>query len=63
MVRKMVWRLTHCFKEGELCQNGRKLDVLDEPDRPNPFDLITFPDVDEADNAVFRIEVIFRSFY
>ena len=52
--------LMHCFKEGEPCQNGREqlisqLDVLDEPDdRPNPFDLIT--DVDEADNAVFRIE-------
>ena len=38
--------LIHCFKEGEPCQNGREqlisqLDVLDEPDRPNPFDLIT----------------------
>ena len=33
-----------------------QLDVLDEPDRPNPFDLITDSDVDEADNAVFRIE-------
>ena len=47
--------LIHCFKEGELCQNGRKqlisqLHVLDE------LDLITVSDVDEADNAVFRIE-------
>ena len=33
-----------------------QLDVLDEPDRPNPFDLITDSDVDEVDNAVFRIE-------
>ena len=38
--------LIHCFKEGEPCQNGKEqlisqLDVLDEPDRPNPFDLIT----------------------
>ena len=33
-----------------------QLDVLDESDRPNPFDLITDSDVDEADNAVFRIE-------
>ena len=52
--------LIHCFKDG-LCQNGREqlisqLDVLDEPDRPNPFDLITDSDVDEADNAVSRIE-------
>ena len=51
--------LIHCFKEGEPCQHGREqlisqLDVLDDPDRPNPFDLIT--DVYEADNAVFRIE-------
>ena len=47
MVRKMV-----CFKEGESCKNDREqlisqLDVLDEPDRPNPFDLITDSDVDE----------------
>ena len=54
-------RLIHCFKEGKPCQNGREqlmsqLDVLDEPDRPNPFDLITDSDVDEADNAIFRIE-------
>ena len=53
--------LIHSFKEGEPCQNGREqlisqLDVLDEPDRPNPFDLITDSDVYEADNAVFRIE-------
>ena len=53
--------LIHCFKEGEPCQNGREqlisqLNVLDEPDRPNPFDLITDSDVDEADNAVFQIE-------
>ena len=53
--------LIHCFKEGEPCKNGREqlisqLDVLDEPYRPNPFDLITDSDVDEADNAVFRIE-------
>ena len=33
-----------------------QLDVLDEPDRPNPFDLIIDSDVDEADNAIFRIE-------
>ena len=38
--------LIHCFKEGEPCQNAREqlisqLDVLDEPDHPNPFDLIT----------------------
>ena len=33
-----------------------QLDVLDKPDRPNPFDLITDSDVDEADNAVFQIE-------
>ena len=33
-----------------------QLDVLDEPDRPNPFDLITDSDADEADIAVFRIE-------
>ena len=38
--------LIHCFKESEPCQNGREqlisqLDVLDKPDRPNPFDLIT----------------------
>ena len=38
--------LIHCFKEGEPCHNGREqllsqLDVLAEPDRPNPFDLIT----------------------
>ena len=38
----------HCFQEGEPCQNGREqlisqLDVLDEPDRPNPFDRITDP--------------------
>ena len=49
------------LKEGEPCQNGREqfisqLDVLDEPDRPKPFDLITDSDVDEADNAVFWIE-------
>ena len=53
--------LIHCFKEGEPGQNGKEqlisqLDVLDELDRPNPFDLITDSDVDEADNAVFRIE-------
>ena len=53
--------LIHCFKEGEPCQNGREqlisqFDVLDEPDHPNPFDLITDSDVDEADNPVFRIE-------
>ena len=53
--------LIHCFKEDEPCQNGREhlisqLDVLDEPDRPNPFNLIRDSDVDEADNAVFRIE-------
>ena len=53
--------LIHCFKEGEPCQNGREqlisqLGVLDEPDRPNQFDLITDSDVDEAYNAVFRIE-------
>ena len=54
--------LIHCFKEGEPCKNGREqlvsqLDVLDEPDRPNPFDLITDSAVDEADNhAVFQIE-------
>ena len=45
--------LIHCFKEGEPCQNGRELlipqlDVLDEQ----------IPDVDEADNAVFRIEEV-----
>ena len=55
--------LIHCFKEGEPCQNGREqfisqLDVLDEPDRPNPFDLITDSEVDEADNAVFWIEAV-----
>ena len=33
-----------------------KLDVSDEPDWPNPFDLISDSDVDEADNAVFQIE-------
>ena len=38
--------LIHCFKEGESCQNGRQqlisqLDVLNEPCRPNSFDLIT----------------------
>ena len=43
--------LIHCFKEGEPCQNGRVLlisqvNVLEEQ----------IPDVDEADNAVFRIE-------
>ena len=53
--------LIHCFKEGEPCQNGREqlisqLDVLDKFDRPNPFDLITDSDVDEAENVVFRIE-------
>ena len=53
--------LIHCFKEGELCQNGREqlisqLHVLDEPDRPNRFDLITDSDVDETDNSVFQIE-------
>ena len=53
--------LIHCFKEGEPCQNGREqlisqLDVLDESDHPNPFDLIKDSDIDEADNAVFRIE-------
>ena len=48
----------HCFKEGKPCQNGREqqLDVLDEPNRSNQFDLIIVSDVDEADNAVFRIE-------
>ena len=62
MVRKMVWScLIHCFKDGAPFQNGREqlisqLDVLHEPERPNPFDLITDSDVDEADNAVFRIE-------
>ena len=30
--------------------------MLDEPDRPDLFDLITDSDVDDADNAVFRIE-------
>ena len=49
--------LIHSFKEDEPCQNGREqlisqLDVLGEPARPNPFDLITDLDVDEADNAV-----------
>ena len=53
--------LIHCFKEGEPCQNGREqlislIDVLDEPDRPNLFDLITDSDIDKADNAVFQIE-------
>ena len=53
--------LIHWFKEGKPCKNDREqlisqLDVLDEPDRPNPFALITDSDVDEADNAVFRIE-------
>ena len=51
----------HCFKEDEPCQNCREqlisqLDVLDEPDRPNPFDMITDSNVDEADNAIFQIE-------
>ena len=65
--------LIHCFKEGEPCQNGREqlisqLDMLEEPYRPNPFDLITVSDVDEADNAVFLIEeddeiVIFSVFW
>ena len=53
--------LIYCFKEREPGQNGKEqlisqVDVLDEPDRPNPFDLITYSDVDQADNAVFRIE-------
>ena len=53
--------LIHCFKEGEPCQNDREqlisqLYLLDEPNRPNPFDLITDSDVDEADKAIFRIE-------
>ena len=30
--------------------------MLDEPDRPKPYDLMTDTDVDEADNAIFRIE-------
>ena len=55
--------MIHCFKEDEPCQNGREQlisqrDVLNEPDRPNPFDMdmITDSNVDEADNAVFQIE-------
>ena len=30
--------------------------LLNEPDRPNPFDLITDSDIDEADNAVLLTE-------
>ena len=53
--------MIHCFREDEPCQNGREqlisqLDVLDEPDRPNPSDMITDSNVYEADNAVFQIE-------
>ena len=43
--------LIHCFKEGEPCQNGREQLIT-----LTRSILSQIPDVDEADNAVFRIE-------
>ena len=43
--------------------NGREqlisqLDVLDEPDRPNPFDLITDSDVEaEEDDEIIDVDI------
>ena len=45
----------HCFKKGQPCEAGAEqleaqLSVLDEPNLPNPFQVITDSDIEEAND-------------
>ena len=48
--------MTHCFKKGQPCEAGTEqlqaqLSILDEPNLPNPFQVITDSDIEEANDA------------
>jgi len=46
----------HCFKKGQPCEAGSEqlqaqLSVVDEPNLPKPFQVITDLDIEEANDA------------
>ena len=51
-----------CFKKGQPCEAGSdqlqvQLSILDEPNLPNPFIVITDSDVEEANNANLSVAI------
>ena len=54
--------MIHCFKKGQPCKAGSdqlqaQLSVLDEPNLPNPFVVITDSDVEEANDANLSVAI------
>ena len=54
--------MIHCFKKGQPCEAGSdqlqvQLSVLDEPNLPKPFIVITDSDVEEADDANLSVAI------
>ena len=52
----------HCFKKGQPCKAGSdqlqaQLSVLDEPNLPNPFIVITDSDVEKANDANLSVAI------
>ena len=48
--------MIHCFKKGQPCEAGSEqlqaqLSVVDEPNLPKPFQVITDLDIEEANDA------------
>ena len=54
--------MIHCFKKGQPCEAGSdqlqaQLSVLDEPNLPNPFIVVTDSDVEEANDANLSVAI------
>ena len=54
--------MIHCFKKGQPCEAGSdqlqaKLSILDEPNLPNPFNVIADSDVEEANDANLSVAI------